>query len=43
MLAKLRPRSAYDVMAALALFIALATGSAYAANRVQLRHSSTAR
>ena len=34
MLAKLRPRSAYDVMAALALFIALATGSAYAANTV---------
>ncbi len=34
MLAKFRPRSAYDVMAALALFIALATGSAYAANTV---------
>ena len=34
MLAKLRPRSAYDVIAALALFIALATGSAYAANTV---------
>ena len=34
MLAKLRPRSAYDVMAALALFIALATGTAYAANTI---------
>jgi len=33
-LAKLRPRSAYDVMAALALFIALATGTAYAANTI---------
>jgi hypothetical protein len=31
-LAKLRPRSAYDVMAALALFVALSTGSAYAIN-----------
>lgn len=30
MLAKFRPRSAYDVMAALALFIAISTGSAYA-------------
>jgi hypothetical protein len=34
MLAKLRPRSAYDVMAALALFVALSTGGAYAANTV---------
>ena len=31
MLAKLRPRSAYDVMAGLALFVALTTGGAYAA------------
>ena len=30
----LRPRSLYDVMAALALFLALATGGAYAANTV---------
>jgi hypothetical protein len=34
MLAKLRPRSAYDVMAALALFVALSTGGAYAADTV---------
>jgi hypothetical protein len=34
MLARLRPRSAYDVMAALALFLVLAGGSAYAANTV---------
>jgi hypothetical protein len=34
MLAKLRPRSAYDVMAALALFLALSTGAAYAANTI---------
>jgi hypothetical protein len=31
---RLRPRSAYDVMAALALFVALSTGGAYAANTV---------
>jgi hypothetical protein len=34
MLAKLRPRSAYDVMAALALFMALSTGGAYATHLV---------
>jgi hypothetical protein len=34
MLAKLRPRSAYDVMAALALFLVIAGGSAYAANTI---------
>ena len=34
MFAKLRPRSAYDVMAALALFVALGTGGAYAANTI---------
>jgi hypothetical protein len=34
LLAKLRPRSAYDVMAALALFVAISTGGAYAANTV---------
>src|SRR3954454_3031261 len=34
MLRKLRPRSAYDVMAAIALFIALAGGTAYAANTI---------
>jgi hypothetical protein len=34
MFGKLRPRSAYDVMAALALFVALSTGGAYAANTV---------
>ena len=34
MLGKLRPRSAYDVMAALALFLVLAGGVAYAANTV---------
>ena len=34
MLTKLRPRSAYDVMAALALFLALSTSAAYAANTV---------
>ena len=32
--AKFRPRSAYDVMAALALFLVIAGGSAYAANTV---------
>jgi hypothetical protein len=32
MLKKLRPRSAYDVMAAIGMFTALATGGAYAAN-----------
>jgi hypothetical protein len=31
MLRKLRPRSAYDIMAAVAFFIAVAGGSAYAA------------
>jgi hypothetical protein len=34
MLARMRPRSAYDVMAALALFVAISTGGAYAANTV---------
>jgi hypothetical protein len=34
MLAKLRPRSAYDVMAALSLFLVIAGGTAYAANTV---------
>ncbi len=34
MLDKLRPRSAYDVMAALALFLVLAGGVAYAANTI---------
>jgi hypothetical protein len=34
MLAQLRPRSAYDVMAALALFLVIAGGTAYAANTV---------
>ena len=34
MLAKLRPRSAYDVMAALALLVALSTGGAYASHLV---------
>jgi hypothetical protein len=34
MLRKLRPRSVYDVCAALALVIALGTGTAYAANTV---------
>jgi hypothetical protein len=33
-LRRLRPRSAYDVMAALALFVAVSTGGAYAANTV---------
>jgi hypothetical protein len=33
-LAKLRPRSAYDVIALLALFVAVSTGGAYAANTV---------
>jgi hypothetical protein len=32
MLQKLRPRSVYDVMAAIAMFAALGTGSAYAVN-----------
>jgi hypothetical protein len=35
MLHKLRPRSAYDVMAAIAFFIAVAGGSAYAAATVR--------
>jgi len=34
MLTKLRPQSAYDVMAALALFLVVAGGTAYAANTV---------
>jgi len=34
MLSKLRPRSVYDVMAAIACFGVLATGTAYAANTV---------
>jgi hypothetical protein len=34
MLKKLRPRSAYDVMAVIALFVAVSTGGAYAANTV---------
>src|SRR4051794_31191938 len=34
MLRKLRPRSAYDVMAAIASFIAVAGGTAYAANTI---------
>ena len=34
MLAKLRPRSVYDVMAALSLFLVIVGGSAYAANTV---------
>ena len=34
MIRRLRPRSIYDVLAALGFFIALATGSAYAANTV---------
>jgi hypothetical protein len=34
MLAQLRPRSAYDVMAALSLFLVIAGGTAYAANTV---------
>jgi hypothetical protein len=34
MLRKLRPRSAYDVMAAIAFFIAVAGGSAYAATTI---------
>ena len=34
MLAKFRPRSVYDVMAALSLFLVIAGGSAYAANTV---------
>jgi hypothetical protein len=34
MIRSLRPRSIYDVLAALGFFIALATGSAYAANTV---------
>src|SRR3954470_12298624 len=34
MLRKLRPRSAYDVMAAIAFFIAVAGGTAYAANTI---------
>jgi hypothetical protein len=34
MLAKLRPRSIYDVMAAIACFVALAGGTAYAADTI---------
>jgi hypothetical protein len=34
MLRKLRPRSAYDVVALIALFVAVSTGGAYAANTV---------
>src|SRR3954453_10857572 len=34
MLQRLRPRSAYDLVALLALFIAVATGGAYAANTI---------
>ncbi len=34
MLKKLRPRSAYDVVALLALFVAVGTGGAYAANTI---------
>jgi hypothetical protein len=34
MFQRLRPRSAYDVIALLALFIAVATGGAYAANTI---------
>jgi hypothetical protein len=34
MLKRLRPRSAYDVLAVLALFIAVGTGGAYAANTI---------
>ena len=35
MLSKLRPRSIYDVMAAIACFVALGTGTAYAANTIR--------
>jgi hypothetical protein len=35
MLRKLRPRSIYDVMAAIGCFAALATGTAYAANTIR--------
>ena len=35
MLSKLRPRSIYDVMAAIGCFAALATGTAYAANTIR--------
>src|SRR3954454_775367 len=38
MLRKLRPRSAYDVMAAIAFFIALAGGTAWAANTIGSSH-----
>jgi hypothetical protein len=34
MFAKLRPRSVYDVMAALSLFLVVAGGTAFAANTV---------
>src|SRR5919112_5923561 len=34
MLKRLRPRSAYDVIALLALFVAVGTGGAYAANTI---------
>ena len=34
MLAKLRPRSVYDVLAAVGFFVAVSTGGAYAANTV---------
>lgn len=35
MLSKLRPRSLYDVLAAVAFFVALASGTAYAANTIR--------
>ena len=35
MLSKLRPRSIYDVMAAIGCFLALGTGAAYAANTIR--------
>jgi hypothetical protein len=35
MLSKLRPRSIYDVMAAVACSVALAGGTAYAANTIR--------
>jgi hypothetical protein len=34
MLSRLRPRSIYDVMAAIACLVALAGGTAYAANTI---------
>ncbi len=35
MLAKLRPRSAYDVIALVALLVSVGTGGAYAANTIR--------